>query len=348
KPQKKQKPKKSKQKDTQETQPSDPTVKALNEENVPAQSNDPPLSRVNTLRSKENRLKLQELMELCTKLSERVLNLETTKTAKAKEISSLKRRVKRLGKKKKSRTHGLKRLYKVGLSARVESSAKKQSLDEEDASKQGRNIADIDMMKRLLLKKQLLLKKLILLKTTLVNETKEDQGRYNDQEMFDTRVLYDEEVVVENAVAVKEVDNAQNQVSVATTTVAKDLTVDDITLAKALEALKTSKPKIRGIVVRDHKEPSESTIIPTSIDDSTRPNAKGIVMEEPSEATTTTIPIPSNLQDKGKGIIVEPEMPFKRNAQISLHKAFAFKLQAEEDEQERIIREKAQQIEETN
>nr|GFA66090.1 hypothetical protein [Tanacetum cinerariifolium] len=109
---KKQKPKKSKQKDTQETQPSDPTVKALNEENVPEQSNDPPLSRVNTLRSKEDRLKLQELMELCTKLSERVLNVETTKTAKAKEISSLKRRVKRLGKKKKSRTHGLKRLYK--------------------------------------------------------------------------------------------------------------------------------------------------------------------------------------------------------------------------------------------
>nr|GEX01432.1 hypothetical protein [Tanacetum cinerariifolium] len=51
--QKKQKPKKSKNKDTQETQPSDPTNEALNEENVPAQSNDPPLLRVNTLRSRE-------------------------------------------------------------------------------------------------------------------------------------------------------------------------------------------------------------------------------------------------------------------------------------------------------
>ncbi|GJW24348.1 hypothetical protein Tco_0038159 [Tanacetum coccineum] len=35
------------------------------------QSNDPPLSRVNTLRSREDSMKLKELMELCTKLPER-------------------------------------------------------------------------------------------------------------------------------------------------------------------------------------------------------------------------------------------------------------------------------------
>nr|GEU64027.1 hypothetical protein [Tanacetum cinerariifolium] len=61
---------------------------------------------------------------------EEELSEETTKTSQAKEISSLKRRVKRLEKKNKSRTHGLKRLYKIGLSARVESSAEEQSLDE--------------------------------------------------------------------------------------------------------------------------------------------------------------------------------------------------------------------------
>nr|GEZ54497.1 hypothetical protein [Tanacetum cinerariifolium] len=189
------------------------------------------------------------------------------------------RRVKRLEKKKKSRTHGLKILYKVGLSTRMELSAEEQSLDEEDASKHGRNIADIDVDA----------------KTTLVDETTEDQGRYNDQEMFDTEVLNDEEVVIKKAVAVKEVDAAQDQVSVATTTTAKDLTVDDITLAKVLKALKTSKPKITGIVVRDHEEPSKSktTTTPTSVADSTRPKAKGIVMKEHSEETTTTILIPT-------------------------------------------------------
>nr|GFC59340.1 hypothetical protein [Tanacetum cinerariifolium] len=63
-----------------------------------------------------------------TKLSDRVLNLETTKTAKAKEIANLKKIVKRLERKRKSRSHGLKRLYKVRLSARVESSADEESL----------------------------------------------------------------------------------------------------------------------------------------------------------------------------------------------------------------------------
>ncbi|GKA34719.1 hypothetical protein Tco_0721148 [Tanacetum coccineum] len=39
------------------------------------QSNDPPLSRVNTLGSGEDSVKLKELMELCTKLSEMALDL---------------------------------------------------------------------------------------------------------------------------------------------------------------------------------------------------------------------------------------------------------------------------------
>ncbi|GJU00246.1 hypothetical protein Tco_1110584 [Tanacetum coccineum] len=51
-------------------------------------------------------------------------------------------RFKKLEKKGGSRTHGLKRLYKVGLSRRVESSDE-EGLSKEDASKQER-IADID------------------------------------------------------------------------------------------------------------------------------------------------------------------------------------------------------------
>nr|GEV26266.1 hypothetical protein [Tanacetum cinerariifolium] len=74
----------------------DPTTnvedEALNEENVPTQSNDPPLSRVNILGSGEDILKIKELMEICTKLQQRVIDLENTKTVQAKEISSLKRR----------------------------------------------------------------------------------------------------------------------------------------------------------------------------------------------------------------------------------------------------------------
>ncbi|GJZ21513.1 hypothetical protein Tco_0558552 [Tanacetum coccineum] len=100
--------------------------------------------RVNTPRSDEDRLKLNELMEFCTKLQQRFLDLENTKTAQAQEITSLKLRVKKLEKKGGSRTHKLKRLYKVGRSARVISSNKASLGDQEDASKQGRKINDIN------------------------------------------------------------------------------------------------------------------------------------------------------------------------------------------------------------
>ncbi|GKE15236.1 hypothetical protein Tco_1422813, partial [Tanacetum coccineum] len=61
----------------------------------------------------------------------------------ALEIDSLNRRVKKLEKKQMSRTHRLRRLYKVGLIATVVSS-KDKGLGEEDVSKQGRKIHDID------------------------------------------------------------------------------------------------------------------------------------------------------------------------------------------------------------
>ncbi|GKD85599.1 hypothetical protein Tco_1356753 [Tanacetum coccineum] len=66
--------------DTEIPQSSGPTKpiidEAANEENVPTHSNDPLLSG-------EDSLKLNDLMEICTKLQQRVLDLENTKTAQA-------------------------------------------------------------------------------------------------------------------------------------------------------------------------------------------------------------------------------------------------------------------------
>nr|GEX81256.1 zinc finger, CCHC-type [Tanacetum cinerariifolium] len=68
-----------------------------------------------------------------------VLDLENVKDAQALEIQKLKKRVKRLEKRKKSRTPQLKRrLFKV----RIESSAEKSLGDQEDASNQERNNQD--------------------------------------------------------------------------------------------------------------------------------------------------------------------------------------------------------------
>ncbi|GKE85869.1 hypothetical protein Tco_1559611, partial [Tanacetum coccineum] len=99
---------------------------------VPIHSNDPLLSG-------DDRLKLTDLMDMCTKLSERVLDLEHTKTAQAQEITNLKLRVKKLEKKAGLRTHKFKRLYKVGVTRRIEYSDDKSLGGQEDASNQGRN-----------------------------------------------------------------------------------------------------------------------------------------------------------------------------------------------------------------
>nr|GFD20635.1 hypothetical protein [Tanacetum cinerariifolium] len=61
-------------------------------------SNDSPLAIGNTLLSDEDRMKIDALMELCTNLQNKVLDLEKTKTAQRNKIDSLKRKVKKLEK----------------------------------------------------------------------------------------------------------------------------------------------------------------------------------------------------------------------------------------------------------
>nr|GEZ34791.1 hypothetical protein [Tanacetum cinerariifolium] len=158
-------------------------------------------------------------MELCTILKTRVLYLENTKTSQQLEIDSLKMRAKKLEKKQRSRTHKLKRLYKVGLTARVEPSNNKEGLGE-DASKHERRIDDINADKDI----------------TLVN--------VQDDEMFDVIDLGGKEVFVEQVVVAKK---ANDEVNVDTTQV----TTKEITLAQALVEIKTSKPKVKGIVFHE-------------------------------------------------------------------------------------------------
>ncbi|GJW13096.1 hypothetical protein Tco_0017229 [Tanacetum coccineum] len=210
-PQKKQ-PKRKQRKDTKVPQPSGSTKpitdKATNEEHVLVHSNDPLLSG-------EDRLKLNELMELFTNLSQRVLDLENTKTSQATEITKLKERVKKLEIRNKSRTPGLKRLRKVGRSAQVVSSEDKGLGAQEDASKHGRKIVDLDAD----------------VEITLVDEAQE---RNDDNLMFDTGVFDEQEVEVEKVVSTTKVTTA------STTTT----TVNELTLAQTLIEIKAAKPKL--------------------------------------------------------------------------------------------------------
>nr|GFB15553.1 hypothetical protein [Tanacetum cinerariifolium] len=123
----------------------------------------------------------------------------------------------------------------------------------------------------------------------LVDET---QGR-NDQDMLDTSILDDDEVVVKKEVSTIDPVPAAGEVvttagvefntatagidvstaaagevitttgvEVSTAAITSQISMDEITLAKALIDIKTSKPKAKGIVMQ---EPSE-TPTPTPID----------------------------------------------------------------------------------
>nr|GEU76885.1 ribonuclease H-like domain, reverse transcriptase, RNA-dependent DNA polymerase [Tanacetum cinerariifolium] len=190
---------------------------------------------VNTPQSGKDSLKLSELMELCTKLQQRVLDLETIKTTQAMQIESLKIRVKKLEKRRRSRTHGLKRLYKFSLSARVESSKDKDIFG--------------------------------------VNDSYGDEVIVEDAEMlFDVAGdLKSKDVFVSQEVPLKEVSatidvDEVNFVSTETTTTA---TTNDITLAKALIEIKSAKPKTtatstrpkaKGLVIHEQKHAPTSTV----------------------------------------------------------------------------------------
>ncbi|GJZ52077.1 putative ribonuclease H-like domain-containing protein [Tanacetum coccineum] len=293
---KKEKPNNPRRKDTKIPQSSGPTEpiadEAANEEDVPTHSND-------LLLSGEDRLKLKELMALCTNLQNRVLDLEHTKTTQALEIESLKRRVKKLEKKQRSRTHKLKRLYKVGLSAKVVSS-KDEGLGEEDASKQGRKIHDIDADEDITL----------------------DSTHFDtDPDMFGVHDLDGDEVFVETE---EHVVNAATTTSTIPVSAAKDLSDVDMTLAQALAELKNAKPKAVT---------TAATITTTAV---TRPKAKGLVIQEQEQAST---PITSS-KDKGKGIMVEEPLKMKKKDQVLFDQQEAIRLQAQFDKEERIAREK--------
>ncbi|GKB88764.1 hypothetical protein Tco_0961036 [Tanacetum coccineum] len=203
---------------------------------------------------------------------------------------------------------------------------------QEDASKQGRSIEDIDADAEV----------------TLVNETQEQQ---NEDLMFDTGVLDDDEVFVDVTTSEKDEqstklddstvgeavttasveDSAAPTIQVSTAdiggvTAAK---IDELTLAQTLIEIKAAKPKV-------------ITTAATTTTTTIRPKAKGVVVHEPSEFKVLQEAQPSISKDKGKGIMIEPEVPLKRKDQIALDEQIARDIQAKLDakliEEEKLAR----------
>ncbi|GJW02759.1 hypothetical protein Tco_1561615 [Tanacetum coccineum] len=126
-------------------------------------------------------------------------------------------RVKKLEKKRGSRTHRLRILYKVGRFIRVVFSEDEGLGDQKDASKQGRKIDEINQDAK-------------------VDMTKKDVS------------------IVDPVTTAGEVVTTAN-VGVSTAEVTTDSTtttiVDELTLAQTLIEIKAAKPKVRGVIVQE-------------------------------------------------------------------------------------------------
>ncbi|GJU39420.1 hypothetical protein Tco_1192377 [Tanacetum coccineum] len=211
-----------------------------------------------------------------------------------------------------SRTHRLKRLHKVGLTDRVESSDNEESLGE-DASKHGRiNAIDAD-------------EEITLVSVHDVNVVAGEEVFVAEQDVVEEAVeviniakLIIDAAKVSDVGDVVSTASAATIVSAAIITTATIKTVDDITLAQALEEMKSTKPKKKRVVIQELGE------------------------------STTKISSQLSSQEKGKGILIESVKPMNKKDLIRLDEETALNLQAEFDEEERLAREKAEKEEEAN
>ncbi|GJY13286.1 hypothetical protein Tco_0382595 [Tanacetum coccineum] len=243
------------------------TIAQTRSERVYTPSYDSPLLGVNTPGSDEERIELKELMDMCTKLYDRVLDLENVKDAQALEIKKLKKRVKKLERKKKSRTPQPKRkVYKP----RVESS--EEILGEKDASKQGRNSdktkeLNVDEDEHMFDLSDLAGIEVVLQEES--TELVEDEGSAKKG----VSVVEDKDSIVDpvttagetvTTTSVNPEDSTAIDVSVGSPTrLVNDSTTDDVTLAETLMAIKSSvsRPqKLKGVIFKELKLDEEAKL----------------------------------------------------------------------------------------
>ncbi|GJX40763.1 hypothetical protein Tco_0255753 [Tanacetum coccineum] len=215
------------------------TIAQTRFENVSKHSNDSLLVRGNTLRSDEDRLKLNELMTLCTNLQHKVLALEKTKTSQQKEIASLKRRVKKLEKKNSLGKDVSKQERIDAIDADEEITlVSVQNVDEE--------MFDVNVLDG---------------EEVFVAEQEVAANKENDEvnvveevvEVINTAKLIVDDAQVSAAGNVVSTAGAATTVSAATTTTDDD---GDITLAQALIEMKKKEANIALIETWDDIQPN--------------------------------------------------------------------------------------------
>nr|GFC20254.1 hypothetical protein [Tanacetum cinerariifolium] len=191
---------------------------------------------------------LNTLLETCATLTKQVANLEQDKIDQAIEITKLKQRVKRLEKKSKFKSSGLKRSRKVKTAQRVKSSADTVMDDQEDASKQegGRWLAETQAKVYHL-------------------DLQHSKKVYSMQDTDEAEPAKVEEVI-------KVVTAAELMTEVVTTT------ATTITAAQVPKA--SASTRKRGVIIQDHEEAATASVI-VHTEDKFKDKGKGILIEEP-------------------------------------------------------------------
>nr|GEU46147.1 hypothetical protein [Tanacetum cinerariifolium] len=212
-------------------------------ETASKKSHDSPLSGGHTPGSDKGRPNINELMNICNKLSNKVLALEQFKTAQDLVIKRLKKKVKRLEKKQKARTPGMK-LFKIGTS-------KKKTLDKENVSKQERDESNI---------------------IEELNLFDKGSGGTEVFTAVEKDVNADEPVstlgdAVNAASVILDVSATGPSTSVAgpSTSTAEDIFKDEMTtMADTLMAIRRTRPRTTSVVIHDVEEkPRRATLLPT-------------------------------------------------------------------------------------
>ncbi|GKD52380.1 hypothetical protein Tco_1281356 [Tanacetum coccineum] len=229
---------------------------------VPPTPYDSPLSGGYTPGSDESRMKLKDLLAICTKLSKHVLDLEKEKDAQAVEILKLKKRVKKLERKRKlSISHPRRRIYR-----QVKSS--NDDLDEEDASKQGR---ESDKTKSIFKDSDF---------DVLDDDMEDVEGE--TVHTATTGVSAVSAPVTTAGVAISTAEPRTPPTTAATAFIDKDLTI-----AQTLIKMKEEKAKEKGVAIKDVEDSprpirSITTLQPLPTIDP-KDKGKGVLVEEEPE-----------------------------------------------------------------
>nr|GEV41621.1 hypothetical protein [Tanacetum cinerariifolium] len=261
---------------------------------VPQPPHDSPLSGGHTPGSDEGKPNINELMNLCTQLSDRFFALEQFKTTQDLVIQRLLKKVKRLEKKQRVRTPRMK-LFKIDTS-------KKKTLDKENVSRQGRDESN---------------------KIEKLNISDKGSG---ETKVFDYTTAAEKDVnaaepvsTAGDAVNVASVILDVSVVGPSTSTVGDIFEDEMITMANTLMAIRRTRPKITSVVIHDVEEEPRRATPPPIVQSQDKGKGK-MVKPEPISKN----PIKARIQrdaEIAQRLFKEEQAQFEREQRIAREKA---------------------------